>query len=228
MPAAPTAPPLPGFQYTSVQVARLPNHDGTPRDARDRFFDLPDSDIGQLISASTSLGQHARKRSWGVTVIAGLLGALTLGALLAILCGGEAWTWSLVLAVALVVGWMAGPDPQCSYIGTRGARFVTRPLRLFIRRRVLVFDDAWEVRERWTRAFNQHGYGGTWVELTWVDDAERPVFTLKTNVCEHRIDREAFDFACLKRLPPDDPAVAGYAAIAAFHDFIARENAAIA
>jgi hypothetical protein len=221
----------PRTRYTADNVARALNHDGTLHGPNERFFNLPDTSIGELLSASTSHCARRPKRDWGFTGFVAFVGGVVATIGLMLLIGhpqADLWALLVLVVCTVIAGWFLGPEASCSYVGTKAAWFVTRPLRVFVHRRVLDYKRASDVKTQWTRVFNERGYAGTWVEFVWIDDRDKPVFRLKTTVNEFRIDRDEIDLSRLRELPPYYPASAAYAALDAFQEFqelVARENA---
>ncbi len=210
-------------------LERVPNHDGSRRSSKDRFFALPDARIGTLRSASTSLGHSAPSDD---LVLRGLFGAIAgFGAMFLLLGPGNkwteapAWSWAITIPIALAAFWITGPNPRCSYVGDRGAKLVERRLRLFPSSRTVIYDDAWDVKIEYTRVFKP-GYRGTNARFIWVDDDGKPVTTLEGAFREYRIDREPIDTDAIDQLEPSHPVVALRAAVIAFHEFVDAENAA--
>lgn len=209
-------------------MAGVPNHDGTRRDSADRFFGHVDARIGRVLSASTSLGRRGQHDD---LIMRGLF-ALIAGCATQFLAMGPgskwtespAWLWFVSAAVTAATFRLMGPNPRCSYVGDRGAVLIERRLRLISRTRVVIYDDAWDVRVVYTRVFKR-GYSGTNAKFTWVDDEGKPVVSIDGAFREYRIDREEIDLDAIDRLEASHPVVALHAAARAFHDFVDAENA---
>lgn len=134
---------------------------------------------------------------------------------------------ALGVAAASIVFWVMGPERRCSYVGDRGLWLAWRQFRLIPRRRVLRFDDAWEVSVQYTRVYGP-GYRGTNARFTWVDDEGRSVFEIDTAFREYYLKDNDIDLGPVADLPPEHPMVVARAAIVAFHAFIEEDNATLA
>ncbi len=133
-------------------------------------------------------------------------------------------SWGLAVVLAAIVFWIMGPDRRCSYIGDKGLWLAWRQFRLIPRRRVFLFEDAWEVGVKYTRVYKP-GYRGTNARFTWIDDEARRVFEIDTAFAEYHLDDDTIDLGALEHLPTEHPMVVAMATVAAFHAFIESDNA---
>ena len=193
------------------RLAHVANHDGTPRSRGDRFFDPPDAAIGTLRTASTSIG-----RGWSdaIDVPALAVAAITGGTVAAAMW--VATLGNLPTSAAIAVGVIAGIATcafaygmvaleHCSYVGSAGAWLVERRVAGLVKRRVLRYVDAWDVR-----VFTARTERRTQLTFTWIDESRRPVFVLTASYRGSR-----------SMLPPHHPAMVGAAMVRAFDDHLA-------
>jgi hypothetical protein len=209
-------------RYEPAELVEVPNHDGSARRSGDRFFALPDDeDVGDLVSASTSIGRARWELSVLNTFVPLLVG---IGAL--ILVGGRgkfedvaAWQYAVGVAAAAFMVWLSGPTLRCSYVGTDGVRHAWKILRLFTTSSTLRFSDAVSCELTYTRVFRGGAYQGTNMRVTWRDAKSRVVYEIDTAFREYRIDREATDLDALDRCSTDEPPRFAVAAIAEFRRY---------
>jgi hypothetical protein len=208
-------------RYEPAELIEVANHDGSARLRGDRFFALPDDeDVGDLISASTSIPKRKRSNArldW-------ILGALVVGLAAIAIIGSPGHRVdgivALVVMIAFTAGalWLLQPPPRCSYVGTDGVNHAWKILRLFPRSRTLRFSDAVSCELKYTRVW-QSNYRGTNMRVTWRDANSRVVFEIDTAFREYRIDRDETDLEALGRCATHELPSFAIAAIAEFRKY---------
>lgn len=134
-----------------------------------------------------------------------------------------------VAAVAIFTYWFCGPTSYAIYVGELG--IIHRARRAFSTTTTgLMFHTAARVDVQLERVISDAEYSiysHTNITFTWFDAGGAPLFVHTASVIE--LDqqgdwtvRASLDPAALDHLPPDHPAVFGYAAVAAFDAFQQR------
>lgn len=164
-------------------------HAGAPIETDADFFAEPPPEIGELISAETTL--TTRQRPWRLAsrlVLVGLIGwaGYMLGDYLAKNVNAanpddaRALVWVGAAAVMLVAWFLTRFSHACSYVGKLGvAKFKCKGSRRGIRSpEVFLFEDAAELRTSQTKQYYNGVYTGTSYTFTWTDDAGNRAFKL--------------------------------------------------
>jgi hypothetical protein len=187
------------------------NHTATAREPDDHFFVEPPIDIGDLLSASTTVNPSRRRATledWEGRLVAAVVVTLPvvfLGGVISVRATGRMSPWVLVVAGFWFVGavWYASRAAvRCTFVGTRGVARAQRRLGFLVQRSSFLFADAADLRVTFTRGFKR-GYCGTRYEYEWLDQRGRVVFVIRGNFAEYYIDRDEIDHATIAELPVD-------------------------
>lgn len=156
-------------------------HAGVPTEPDADFFADPPEEIGEVLSAESTL--KTTKRPWKATsrfVLAGLIGWC--GAMLLPLFGVQETAWEVVLflLIALIVWYLTRFDHTCSFVGKNGlARFRCRDGRTRLATsEVFLFEEAQELRTSQTRHYHNGVYTGTQYNFIWTDGGGKKRFKL--------------------------------------------------
>ncbi|MCI0464811.1 MAG: hypothetical protein L0Z62_48420 [Gemmataceae bacterium] len=195
-PAPPRAvpPPLPTVQQypqeesapvdvtipAGQEAQPLTNHGGGPLERDADFFVPPPAEIGELLSAHTTMRQGDEPWSAGARASWALLGAgigVFIGVLIDLIARIRNPGAMLILPLALggigvaIALWATGFKRRCSYIGREGvARFTcTGSRRNITRAELFLFRDATELRIAQTRHYTNGVYQNTAYGFTWTD-----------------------------------------------------------
>jgi hypothetical protein len=194
-PARPVPPPLPTPQEypqqdsPPVEVAAPPegqepqpltNHGGGPIEPDADFFVPPPPEIGELLSAHTSMRQGDEPWTPGARASWILLGVgigVFIGVLIALIARIRHPATLLLVPLALgsigaaVCLWATGFKRTCSYVGREGvARFVCTGARdRLTTSQLFLFRDATELRTAQTRHYTNGAYQNTQYSYTWTD-----------------------------------------------------------
>jgi hypothetical protein len=177
-----------GYMGAWSPPSSVTDHNGDPLPSDANFFAAPPQEIGEVVTATTSLraGQSARSTGGrvGIAVAFGVLGGL-LGYAIAQLEGAEAYGDALIgggfLLAALIAFLVAGKKPTCSFVGKEGvARFTMNddPAK---GKEVFLFRDAAELRTHQIRMYHNGIYTGTEYDYKWQDPEGKNRFRLKGN-----------------------------------------------
>ncbi|MBI1915203.1 MAG: hypothetical protein HYS12_10760, partial [Planctomycetes bacterium] len=162
------------------------NHAGGPISGKDDFFVPPPTEIGEVVSATTSLRKGTEPMSPGarltVAIIAGAAG-LFIGVLIAVNLRAPFWQlfWPVVLGgLGLGIALLStGFAHTCTYVGREGvARFRCSGSREQVKEEVFRFADATELRTSQTRHYTNGVYQNTAYNFTWTDAAGRARFVI--------------------------------------------------
>jgi hypothetical protein len=193
-PAPELAPEVDGHGRSSPDGWQPPdglcNHAGQAMSGPKEFFAPPPAEIGEVLSAHSTLKQGVRPRAPGVRLAWALFGAglgVVLG--LGIAGTGVGPFWQLVcpvgfgaLGLALAL-WATRFRHRCSYVGREGAaRFTCAgdPQHL-TQAELFCFADAAELRTAQTNHYHNGIYTGTNYTFTWTNVAGRRCFQLAGN-----------------------------------------------
>ena len=165
-------------------------HSGDPIEPGADFFVEPPPEIGELVSAETTLS--AKTRPWRTVsriVLAGLIGwgaALILDVILVHNNQVNAkenlvWEALLLLGFAPLTWYFTRFSHTCSFVGKLGiARYRCKGNRdRLAAPEVFFFGDATELRTSQTRHYYNHIYTGTAYTFTWTDGEGSKWFKLK-------------------------------------------------
>jgi len=154
------------------------NHAGGAISGKDDFFVPPPAEIGEVVSATTTLRKGTEPMSPGarlaVAMIAGAVG-LFIGVLIAVNLRTPFWQlfWPVVLGgLGLGIALLStGFSHTCTYVGREGvANFMCEGNRdTLTRQEVFCFRDALELRTAQTRHYYNGAYTGTAYTFTWTD-----------------------------------------------------------
>ena len=192
-PEAPAAPPRKQGRRTNYEEEewRPPegvcNHAGGPLTGNDDFFATPPPEIGEVLSAHTSLRRDSRPMAPGtrltVAVIVGALG-MGLGVFIALNLRDHFWQlfWPVLFA-GLGLGITLASTRfrhTCTFVGRDGlARFRCAGSREHIESgEVFFFRDAAELRTAQTRHYTNGVYQNTTYSYTWSDVTGRKRYSL--------------------------------------------------
>ncbi len=164
-----------------IPSASVTNHNGDPLPPDRVFFAPPPPEIGEVVSAYSTLPTGKRPMPWlsrmALSGFAGSAGAAALHFLgvqetvLQVLC---------FLALAPLVWWLTGFSHKVSYVGKEGIarlRCQGRPDHV-TRTEVFRFDSAAELRTGQTRHYTNGVYTGTSYNFTWTGPDGRKKFRL--------------------------------------------------
>lgn len=164
----------------------IQNHGGGALHARDDFFNPPPPEIGEVVSAFTSLRKDAEPMSPGArlsgALVAGGVG-LVIGIVIALSI--KAPFFQLLLPVLLagiglgIVLFATRFKHRCTYVGREGvARFSCAGSREQVSGEVFCFKDAAELRTSQTRHYTNNIYQATQYSFTWTDIGGRTRFVI--------------------------------------------------
>lgn len=168
------------------EEAPLINHAGNPLDEDADLFEPPPREIGQILTAYTSLRRDKRPLSEGAR-LGIILGTVAVCVVLGLLLGvaarnvgvGLLLTCGLGLVGFLVSWWLTGFRHVCHYVGKKGvAMFWCRGRRRNVTERLFLFRDAAELRIAQTRHYYNGVYTNTSYAFTWTDEGNNKVFSL--------------------------------------------------
>lgn len=170
--AAPVSAPLP---------PQVTNHIGAPLEADMDFFVTPPPEIGELLSAYSSMRRgkppRAKAARWGWILSAALSG-IGLGVAVNLFFSVESRTWCIVWPLLLglvglaVGGFVMACTHWVSYVGTKGyAKYSCSGERSNVKLdRMLVFDKAAELYTAISNSLDEFGhYQNTNFEFRWFD-----------------------------------------------------------
>lgn len=158
----------------------VPRHAGVPIEPDADFFADPPPEIGEVLSAESSL--KTTKTPWRVSSRIVLAGLVAWAGAMALQLFIPDWLWAaLLFAVLAPVVWLAtGFSHTCTYVGRLGvARFRCKGSRSRVRPpEVLRFEDATELRTSQTRHYHNGVYTGTSYAFVWSDAEGKKRFKL--------------------------------------------------
>lgn len=162
----------------------LQTHSGEEIDRDADFFADPPEELGELLSAHTTLTFGKEPVSLPVRLVVSLLVAMlgaAVGTGIVVAAGVETVFWMLVwpVGLALIGGAIAllfmGFSHTCTYVGREGVvKFTCSGSRDSVREELFRFRDATELRTSQTRRYTNGVYQGTDYSYTWTDVNERP------------------------------------------------------
>jgi hypothetical protein len=170
------------------QQEGIPGHNGEPRPKPADFFAPPPPELGQILSAESTLPAGKREIPlWLRLAIAGVIAA--------VVWGGVAWAmgilpqWrelapTIAVLAALIVGglvlYFIRFSHTCTYVGRNGAaRFRLRGSRSKAAKEyTLLFSQAAELRASQVRQHYNGVYVGTNYDYRWTDPAGRLLYRL--------------------------------------------------
>jgi hypothetical protein len=185
--------PVQPFKQPAAQadVEKLPDHSGQRRPFPKDFFAPPPPQIGNVISADSTLRTDKRPKSFIVRLLIGVI-------VTAAIVGGFMWATSMIdkrsdreavmtlgyilAALAFAVHmWVSRYKQTCTYVGDAGVvRYTLKGSRSNTPHvDLLVFNDAAEVHASQTRQFVNGVYTGTSYNYNWTDAAGRRMLRLK-------------------------------------------------
>jgi hypothetical protein len=170
----------------------LPAHNGQPRPKAVRFFASPPPEIGQVVSAESTVALEKRQRSLQARcVLAGIAGvgalAVFIGGGIADHAGTDEMGASMMLGVVAAVAsacavlYFTRLTGECTFIGTRGIARFTRSslfgLGALPKCDALVFEQAAELRASQTRHLALGAiYTGSTFDYAWFDGSGTRMF----------------------------------------------------
>ncbi len=156
------------------------HHDGSPISPDRVFFAPPPAEIGEIITASSTLPIGKKPMSTvNRFLLAGFVGSL---AVVGLNLAGADTIWQVLAALALlpVALWFTRFKHTVRYVGKQGIAILTtksRPDRVS-RSEVFLFQNANELRTGQTRQYVNGVYSGTSYSFNWTDAAGKKVFKL--------------------------------------------------
>ncbi len=173
-------------QKESEENEEILNHGGTALAAKDDFFSTPPEEIGDVVSAHTSLRKDVQPMTPGTrlggAIVAGVVG-LVLGIVIALAIKNA--FFQIILPLSLgglglgIVLLATGFKHTCTYVGRDGvARFTCRGAREQVSGDVFCFKDASELRTSQTRHYTNGVYQGTHYNFSWTDVGGRVRFVI--------------------------------------------------
>jgi hypothetical protein len=162
------------------------NHGGGQLTSRDDFFVPPPAEIGEVVSAYTSLRKETQPMSPGTrlagVLVAGAVG-LAIGLVISLNIKNPFFQlfWPVLLAsIGLLVVLLATRFKHtCTYVAQEGvARFTCKGSREQMAGQVFCFKDAAELRTSQTRHYTNGVYQHTQYSYTWTDIGGRGRFVL--------------------------------------------------
>jgi hypothetical protein len=156
------------------------NHDGSPLLPDREFFAPPPEEIGQVVTASSTL--KAGKRPMGMVnriLLAGFVSSLAAVAL-NLLHVETAFQVLAGLVVFPIVFWLTRFRQTLRYVGNHGVAILTTKSRTdrIDRTQLFLFANAAELRTGQTRQYVNGVYSGTNYQFTWTDAAGKKAFKL--------------------------------------------------
>lgn len=201
-------------------TASLRNHGEGIIAADDDFFAAPPAEIGDILSAHTTLRRHVQPTALaariGLTVFVGL-GGLAFGLFFAAMTNNTFFQllWPAVFTIGGIALALSSTrfKHTCTYVGRDGlARFTCQGSRESVLAEIFLFQDAQELKAHQTRQYHNGVYQGTSYAFTWTDIGGRPRFVI-TGVFRHEAGN-----------PPDkDPYYFGTAAEVAWTVYLANQ-----
>lgn len=173
-------------QENEEENEEIRNHAGSPLSPKDDFFSAPPEEIGDVISAYSSLKKGVEPMTPGArlggAIVAGVVG-LAIGIVIALAIKNAFFQIVLPLTlggIGLAIVLLAtGFKHTCTYVGKDGvARFTCRGSREEITGDVFCFKDASELRTSQTRHYTNGVYQGTHYSFTWTDIGGRSRFAI--------------------------------------------------
>jgi len=167
----------------------IANHSGGAISGRDDFFVPPPPEIGDIVSATTTLRKGTEPMSpaarMTAALIAGAVG-LVIGVVIAVNLKNPFWQlfWPILLGgLGLGIALLAtGFSHTCTYVGREGvARYRCSGSRDQIKEEVFRFADAAELRTSQTRHYTNGVYQHTAYNFTWTDAAGRVRFVISAS-----------------------------------------------
>jgi hypothetical protein len=173
-------------QESETENEEIRNHAGSPLSPKDDFFVGPPEEIGDVISAYTSLRKGVEPMTPGArlggAIVAGVVG-LALGIVIALAIKNA--FFQIVVPLSLgglglaIVLFATGFKHTCTYAGKDGvARFRCRGSREEVTGDVFCFKDASELRTSQTRHYTNGVYQGTHYSFSWTDIGGRTRFVI--------------------------------------------------
>lgn len=162
------------------------NHAGGDLRSRDEFFAEPPAEIGDVLSACSTLRQGVEPMSPTTRLVLGMVAGavgLAIGVIIAVNIKNGFWQffWPIVLAgVGLcIVLFSTVFSHTCTYVGKLGvARFNMTGNRDNVVSEVFPFADASELRTSQTRHYTNGVYQSTNYDYTWTDVTGRTRFSI--------------------------------------------------
>lgn len=156
-------------------------HAGIPIEPDADFFADPPPEIGEVVSADSTLKATARPWKTSSRIVLGGLAGWA-GAMMLHYLAVEDWLWEALLfaGIAAIVWFATGFARSCSYVGRKGvARFKCKGSRSRVRSpEVFLFEDAVDLRTSQTRHYHNGIYTGTAYSFTWTDAEGRKRYKL--------------------------------------------------
>lgn len=155
-------------------------HSGDPIPQDFVFFAAPPPEIGEVLTARTTLTSKKRPKSpMSRLLLGGLLGSLAYAGLGFL--GVEAgWQIAAFFGLLILVWLVTGFTHKVSYVGKEGVARLTCKGRVdrIVKSEVFRFDEAAELRTGQTRQYVNGVYSGTSYHFTWTDANGRKRFKL--------------------------------------------------
>jgi hypothetical protein len=162
------------------------NHSGADLSGKDDFFVPPPAEIGEVVSATTSLRRGTEPMAPGarltLAIAVGTVG-LIIGLVIAVNLKTPFWQlfWPVVLGgIALGIALLATTfKHNCTYVGQEGvSRFTCSGHREQASEDTFLFADASELRTSQTRHYTNGVYTHTAYNFTWTDVGGRVRFVI--------------------------------------------------
>lgn len=163
-------------------------HTGDRLARRDEFFAEPPKEIGEVVSAYTTLTTDKEPMSPATRLVIILLsggGVAFVCVLFGLLIGVREVAWYILLppgifvVVAALCWWLTMFKHTCTYVGRDGvAKYVCSGSRDNITEELFEFRDAAELRTSQVRHYTNGVYQGTNYSYTWTDVGGRTVYTI--------------------------------------------------
>jgi hypothetical protein len=162
------------------------NHAGSALSPQDDFFTPPPEEIGDVISAYTTLRKGVEPKTPGArlggAIVAGVVG-LALGIVIALAIKNVVFQIIVPLSLGglglAIVLFATGFKHTCTYVGKDGvARYTCRGAREEVTGSVFCFKDASELRTSQTRHYTNGVYQGTHYSFSWTDIGGRSRFVI--------------------------------------------------
>jgi hypothetical protein len=208
-PRTTTRPPEP-----QTDDKELRNHGGSDIPANADFFVDPPSEIGNLLSAHTTLTKEKEPWSLGGRLVLALCGAgvgVLIGLLIIFLARPQSLFWLVVWpfglgAISGLIGFVCTAfSHSCTYVGRDGvARYTCRGDRdQLAKRELFLFRDADELRIAQVRHYTNGVYQNTTYTYTWTDVAKQKQFVIAgshRNEKGHPPAKDPYHFALASEL----------------------------
>jgi hypothetical protein len=191
-----------GGSATWTPPAHMKLHSGRPLDPEQIFFASPPAEIGEVVSAYSSLKKNQSLFSkistipsdvWQGALLFGVVAGFVPGLLISFIPGAKL----VALIIGLVCGFgvlgffvKAAMMPRCSYVGKKGvSQFINDAVP-----DTFLFENASELRTEETLKYKNNIYQGTSYTFTWSVKEGKPFAISGMYVSEQKIPDDKNDY----------------------------------